>query len=144
MSRVIYVQMEKCEPSIRQRGFVRFYGIKVPRHLASWQDSSSVAFVSAPFIMVCVEPILHCWNHNGSRLFYIECEEVDVIQTTCSIFIMSTVIRCYGLLVDLVVFPMLVSAFVTSVRRCFRNPSGSSWGLPGAPCRGGLRQRAGL
>jgi hypothetical protein len=112
MTQLQYVQLTKLWKSIRAKEYIRYMGMRIPKHWENWMDFASVNLMTMLLIMLCLEPIIHCWNHNGGKLFYAECQEAKSIELSYSIFSMLAMFLYYGLLIDFFVFSMRVSAFV--------------------------------
>merc|ERR1719456_2029072 len=63
-------------------------------------------------MMLVLEPILWCFNHDEGKQFYEECAEADKIHMPYSIFSMLAMLLYFALLLDLAVLSTKVSAYV--------------------------------
>merc|ERR1719230_1059517 len=63
-------------------------------------------------MMLVLEPILWCLNHDMGKQFYEECAEADNIQMPYSVFSMLAMLLYFALLIDLAVLSTKVSAYV--------------------------------
>merc|ERR1719380_81469 len=63
-------------------------------------------------MMLVLEPILWCINHDQGKQFFEECEEADDKQMPYSIFSMLAMLLYFALLIDLAVLSTKVSAYV--------------------------------
>merc|ERR1719267_65934 len=89
------------------------YGcVPIPAYLKSWQDSAGFALMVMLVMMLVLEPILWCFNHDEGKQFYEECGEADDKQMAYSIFSMLAMLLYFALLIDLAVLSTKVSAYV--------------------------------
>merc|ERR1719267_502426 len=89
------------------------YGcVPIPAYLKSWQDSAGFALMVMLVMMLVLEPILWCFNHDEGKQFYEECGEADHVQMPYSIFSMLAMLLYFALLIDLAVLSTKVSAYV--------------------------------
>merc|ERR1719454_1623409 len=61
--------------------------------------------------MLCLEPILWCWNHQNGKMFYEFCWEKEDQRFPYTIFSMFAMFLYYVLLIDLTVISTRISAF---------------------------------
>jgi hypothetical protein len=111
MTQLLYLQLTKLWVSIKARDFIQIYCLKIPKHLQNWQDSSSLCLMMALIVMLCLEPMLWCWG-GDNKMFEEYCPQAKDKVFAYSIFSMFAMFLYYGLLVDVAVFSMRVSAFV--------------------------------
>merc|ERR1719267_102994 len=89
------------------------YGcVPIPAYLKSWQDSAGFALMIMLVMMLVLEPVLWCFNHDEGKQFYEECAEADHVQMPYSIFSMLAMLLYFALLIDLAVLSTKVSAYV--------------------------------
>jgi hypothetical protein len=95
--------------------------LKLPKYLANWQDSASLALCGCLVIMMSSEPILICLNKQSrfathddeDVLFSARCDTADAIRKfPYSFFSMTAMMLYYVLLLDLAVFNNRVSAYL--------------------------------
>merc|ERR1719271_1201063 len=63
-------------------------------------------------MMLILEPILWCFNHDEGKQLFEECPEADSVQMPYSIFSMLAMLLYFALLIDLAVLSTKVSAYV--------------------------------
>merc|ERR1711988_434639 len=113
MTQLLYTHMTKCFRQIREKKIVWLYGwFPIPAYLRSWQDSAGFALLVMLTMMLILEPILWCINHDQGKQFFEECEEADDKQMAYSIFSMLAMLLYFALLIDLAVLSTKVSAYV--------------------------------
>jgi hypothetical protein len=86
--------------------------IPAPKYLSNWQDAASFALMVCLLTMFCLEPILHCLQDNGGKLFNEFCASSEPVQYTYSLFSMFAVFLYFDLLLDIAVMSTKVSAYV--------------------------------
>ncbi|CAE8659910.1 unnamed protein product [Polarella glacialis] len=102
---------------IKSRSFVRMAGIPVPSFLSDWKSLNSFLLLLCLLILLCLEPILHCFQASGSGdptsgLFAQSCHAADKSKGAYSGVSMVAMMLYSSLLIDLSIFSMRVSAFV--------------------------------
>merc|ERR1719498_379530 len=113
MTQLLWTHLTKSFRQIRERKLIWVYGcIPLPAYLKSWQDSAGFALMVMLVMMLILEPILWCFNHDGGKHFYEECAEADHVQMPYSIFSMLAMLLYFALLIDLAVLSTKVSAYV--------------------------------
>merc|ERR1719498_2284438 len=113
MTQLLWTHLTKSFRQIRERKLIWVYGcIPLPAYLKSWQDSAGFALMVMLVMMLILEPILWCFNHDGGKQFYEECTEADKVQMPYSIFSMLAMLLYFALLIDLAVLSTKVSAYV--------------------------------
>merc|ERR1719498_2225836 len=113
MTQLLWTHLTKSFRQIRERKLIWVYGcIPLPAYLKSWQDSAGFALMVMLVMMLILEPILWCFNHDGGKQFYEECSEADHVQMPYSIFSMLAMLLYFALLIDLAVLSTKVSAYV--------------------------------
>merc|ERR1719443_2540006 len=63
-------------------------------------------------MMLILEPIIWCFNHDYGKQFFEECPEADKVQMPYSVFSMLAMLLYFALLIDLAVLSTKVSAYV--------------------------------
>merc|ERR1719443_744324 len=63
-------------------------------------------------MMLILEPIIWCFNHDQGKSFYEECPEAEHVQMPYSVFSMLAMLLYFALLIDLAVLSTKVSAYV--------------------------------
>merc|ERR1740138_1541183 len=113
MTQLLYTHVTKCIRQIRKKEILWVYGfVPIPAYLKSWQDSAGFALMVALVMMVILEPIIWCLEHNDGKQFYEDCNEADKVQMPYSIFSMLAMLLYFALLIDLAVLSTKVSAYV--------------------------------
>merc|ERR1719498_842066 len=113
MTQLLWTHLTKSFRQIRERKLIYLYGwFPIPAYLKSWQDSAGFALMVMLVMMLILEPILWCFNHDGGKQFYEECSEADELQMPYSIFSMLAMLLYFALLIDLAVLSTKVSAYV--------------------------------
>merc|ERR1719498_1314226 len=113
MTQLLWTHLTKSFRQIRERKLIWVYGcIPLPAYLKSWQDSAGFALMVMLVMMLILEPILWCFNHDDGKQFYEECGEADHVQMPYSIFSMLAMLLYFALLIDLAVLSTKVSAYV--------------------------------
>jgi len=113
LTQLLWTHLSKSYKAVRKNEFITVLNcIKIPKYLSSWQDSAGLALTVMLIIMLILEPILHCLNNNGGKVFYEKCKEADDIQFAYSFFSMIAMFLYYALLIDLAVLSTKVSAYV--------------------------------
>merc|ERR1719253_2145799 len=113
MTQLLWTHLSKCFRQIRKKEIIYVYGwIPVPAYLKSWQDSAGFALMAMLVMMLILEPIIWCFNHDYGKQFFEECPEADKVQMPYSIFSMLAMLLYFALLIDLAVFSTKVSAYV--------------------------------
>jgi len=111
LTQLLWTHLSKSFKAIRNKELVTVLNfIKIPKYLTSWQDSAGLALTVMLVMMLILEPILHCLNHDGGKQFYEFCEEAS--QFAYSVFAMLAMFLYYALLIDLAVLSTKVSAYV--------------------------------
>jgi len=82
-----------------------------PEYLWNWQGSSSLFLTVILFLMLCMEPILHCVEHNDGYLFTEHCKRGEEMLFPYSVMSTMGMLLYFLLLSDLSVFSTRVSAF---------------------------------
>merc|ERR1711966_14471 len=62
-------------------------------------------------IMLCLEPIVWCWNHQNGKMFFERCSEMEDMRFPYTVFSMCAMFLYYVLLIDLTVVSTRISAF---------------------------------
>merc|ERR1711966_506633 len=62
-------------------------------------------------IMLCLEPIVWCWNHQNGKMFFERCSEMEDMRFPYTVFSMCAMFLYYVLLIDLTVISTRISAF---------------------------------
>merc|ERR1712054_660768 len=113
MTQLLYTHMTKCFRQIREKKVIWLYGmIPIPAYLRSWQDAAGFCLMVMLTMMLILEPILWCINHDHGKQFFEECTEADDKQMPYSIFSMLAMLLYFALLIDLAVLSTKVSAYV--------------------------------
>jgi len=95
----------------RNRALVRWGRCAIPEYLCAWQGWSSLCLTMFLFLMLCMEPILHCFQHNDGFLFTEHCFEGENLLFPYSIMSTAAMLLYFLLLSDLSVFSTRVSSF---------------------------------
>merc|ERR1719253_2461968 len=113
MTQLLWTHLSKCFRQIRKKEIIYVYGwIPVPAYLRSWQDSAGFALMVMLTMMLILEPIIWCFNHDYGKQFFEECPEADEVQMPYSVFSMLAMLLYFALLIDLAVLSTKVSAYV--------------------------------
>jgi len=113
LTQLLWTHLSKTYKAIRNKELISLGDyIKIPKYLASWQDSAGLALAIMLLMMLILEPILRCLEQNGGKLFYQNCEDAEGIQFGYSVFSMLAMFLYYALLIDLAVLSTKVSAYV--------------------------------
>merc|ERR1719181_2241560 len=113
MTQLLWTHLSKSFRQIREKKIIWLYGwFPIPAYLKSWQDSAGFALMIMLTMMLILEPILWCINHDQGKQFFEDCEEADHVQMPYSIFSMLAMLLYFALLIDLAVLSTKVSAYV--------------------------------
>jgi len=98
---------------IRAAEYLKVGPLKLPAHLGVWQCAASMGLTVCLALMLCLEPILHCFPHaDADSLFTEHCPEGEAVLFKYSIMCTLAMLLYFLLLSDLSVFSTRVSAFV--------------------------------
>merc|ERR1719162_2015462 len=95
----------------RSGSVFRYGRCAFPEYLCTWQGVSSLLLTVFLFMMLCMEPILHCFEHNDGYLFTEHCKEGEALLFPYSVMSTAAMLLYFLLLSDLSVFSTRVSAF---------------------------------
>merc|ERR1719253_204799 len=113
MTQLLWTHLSKCFRQIRKKEIIYVYGwFPIPAYLKSWQDSAGFALMAMLVMMLILEPIIWCFNHDYGKQFFEECPEADKVQMPYSVFSMLAMLLYFALLIDLAVLSTKVSAYV--------------------------------
>merc|ERR1740138_1904182 len=113
MTQLLWIHLTKSIRQIREKKIIWLGGmVPIPAYLKSWQDSAGFALMIALVMMVILEPIIWCLQHNDGKQFYEDCQEADKVQMPYSVFSMLAMLLYFALLIDLAVLSTKVSAYV--------------------------------
>jgi len=99
------------------KDYVPVWRIRIPAYLANWQDAAGFTLMVFLFIMLCLEPILHCLGKpdlagDKTNLFHQDCAAGVELLEAYSICATAAMLLYFLLLVDMSVFSTRVSAYV--------------------------------
>jgi len=95
----------------RNKAVVRYGWCPVPEYLCTWQGSSSLLLTLFLFLMLSLEPILHCLENNDGYIFTEHCKDGEDVLFPYSVMSTCAMLLYFLLLSDLSVFSTRVSAF---------------------------------
>jgi len=107
----MYSHIRDTVKAYRQKDTIKLFCLPVPRYLKQWQDFASFLLTISLMVMLSIEPILHCLEHQHGMLFYAHCPEKKHFFFTYSVFSMFATFLYYLLLLDLSVISTRVSAY---------------------------------
>jgi len=112
MTRLLYSHIREFVFAFKNKTTIKVCGcIAIPRYLKQWQDMASFFLTISLIVMLCLEPILWCMEHQDGKLFDGNCEEKEHLRMPYSIFVMLTMFLYFSLLIDLTVVSTRISAF---------------------------------
>jgi hypothetical protein len=112
MMQLLYRHLRDTISAYRKKNTIKLVGfVAVPRYLRQWQDAANLGLTISLILMLCYEPIIHCWQHNQGKLFYEFCPEKEDMRFPYTIFSMFAMFLYYILLIDLTVISTRISAF---------------------------------
>merc|ERR1719409_239901 len=109
---MIYGHVSKIVGACRRGEMVYLGKCGLPLYLTNWQEAFNLVLMLILIVMLCTEPIIHCFGSDGAELFATACPEVKDMSATYYAFNMVAMILYYTLLLDLAVFNNRVSAYV--------------------------------
>jgi len=95
----------------RNKAVIRYGRCAIPEYLCAWQGWSSLLLTLFLFLMLCMEPILHCLENNDGYLFTEHCKAGEAVLFPYSMMSTCAMLLYFLLLSDMSVFSTRVSAF---------------------------------
>jgi hypothetical protein len=114
MGIMIFSHIGRIVKAYRTDDLATLFGkVKFPKYLENWQDSFNFVLMLCLIIMLASDPILHCLDDNGGKMFSQHCSASKEIKFfPYSVFTMIAMVLYYLLIIDLAVFSNRVSAYV--------------------------------
>jgi len=101
----------------KKGSLVRIGRLRIPEYLCVWQGCAGLFLTMFLILMLCMEPILHCLEHNDGFLFTEHCFEGENLLFPYSIMSTGAMLLYFVLLSDLSVFSTRVSAYALVCNR---------------------------
>jgi uncharacterized membrane protein YgcG len=112
LTQLLYGHVRDSTEAYRAKDTMKFFCIPIPKYLKIWQDAASAILTISLIIMLCLEPIIWCWEYQDGVLFEEKCPEMEDQRFPYTVFSMSAMFMYYVLLIDLSVISTRVSSFV--------------------------------
>jgi len=112
MGQWIVFHVKSSIRDVRKGSLVRMGRFVVPEYLCMWQGCSGFFLTVFLMLMLFMEPILHCLQHNSGYLFTERCLESEHLLLPYSIISAGAMLLYFLLLSDLSLFSTRVSAFL--------------------------------
>jgi len=112
MTQLLYSHLRDASRAYKKKNTVSIGLLRLPKYLNKWQDVAGLLLTISLMVMLVLEPILWCWQHNNGRLFEERCDERANMRFAYTLFSMFAMFLKYALLIDLTVNSTRISAFV--------------------------------
>mmetsp|Transcript_73683 Transcript_73683/g.134860 ORF Transcript_73683/g.134860 Transcript_73683/m.134860 type:complete len:1147 (-) Transcript_73683:47-3487(-) len=112
MTQLLYSHLRDASRAYKKKNTVSIGFLRLPKYLNKWQDVAGLLLTISLMVMLALEPILWCWQHNNGRLFEERCDERANMRFAYTLFSMFAMFLKYALLIDLTVNSTRISAFV--------------------------------
>mmetsp|Transcript_41104 Transcript_41104/g.76493 ORF Transcript_41104/g.76493 Transcript_41104/m.76493 type:complete len:1133 (-) Transcript_41104:34-3432(-) len=112
MTQLLYSHLRDAVRAYKKKNVVKVLCFRLPKYLNKWQDVAGLFLTISLMVMLALEPILWCWQHNNGRLFEERCPERADMRFAYTLFSMFAMFLKYALLIDLTVNSTRISAFV--------------------------------
>jgi len=111
MPQLLYRHLRDSIKAYRKKDTIRIACIPIPQYLKQWQDAANFFLTMSLLIMLCLEPIVWCWNYQNGKMFFENCLEKEDMRFPYTVFSMCAMFLYYVLLIDLTVVSTRISAF---------------------------------
>jgi hypothetical protein len=112
LTQLLYSHVRDSTKAYRSKDTMKVLCLPLPRYLRTWQDAASMVLTISLIIMLCLEPIIWCWEYQDGSLFEEKCPEMEDMRFPYTVFSMSAMFMYYVLMIDLSVISTRVSSFV--------------------------------
>jgi len=113
MGIMIFSHIGRIVKCYRTKDVIQLGKCPLPKYWENWQEVFNLVLMCCLIIMLATEPILHCLDDDGGKIFNGSCAGSDKIKFfPYSFFTMIAMMLYYILLIDLAVFSNRVSAYV--------------------------------
>merc|ERR1719217_969430 len=80
MTQLMYSHIKDTVKAYRKKDTIKIFFIPIPRYLKQWQDAANFFLTVSLVVMLCLEPILWCWEHQDGKMFYENCSEKEHLR----------------------------------------------------------------
>jgi len=112
MTQLLYIQLRDAVLAYRKKNIVRVLRVRLPKYLNKWQDVAGLFLTISLMVMLTLEPILWCFDHQKDNIFEEQCEEKSGMRFYYTLFSMFAMYLYFALLIDITVMSTRISAFV--------------------------------
>merc|ERR1719502_1869109 len=115
MTQLLYSHIRDTVSAYRKKDTIKIFFIPIPRYLKQWQDAANFFLTVSLVVMLCLEPILWCWESQERKdkdvMFLETCSDKIHLRFPYTVFSMFAMFLYYVLLIDLTVISTRISAF---------------------------------